>query len=66
MIGEDQDDNSGRVAAPGAKSSGSGAARPRRHSVRELMGDQGEAVLVHMDQEYRLRITSNGKLILTK
>ncbi|MBN9590799.1 MAG: hemin uptake protein HemP, partial [Alphaproteobacteria bacterium] len=25
-----------------------------------------EAILLHQDQEYRLRLTSTGKLILTK
>jgi hemin uptake protein HemP len=30
------------------------------------MGGGREAVLVHDGTEYRLRLTSNGKLILTK
>jgi hemin uptake protein HemP len=34
--------------------------------VSELLGKAREAVLVHGGEEYRLRITSNGKLILTK
>jgi hemin uptake protein HemP len=34
--------------------------------VRELLADGNEVILVHNDQEYRLRITSNDKLILTK
>jgi hemin uptake protein HemP len=34
--------------------------------VTELMGGGREAVLVHDGTEYRLRLTSNGKLILTK
>ncbi|MGE5357738.1 MAG: hemin uptake protein HemP [Bacteroidales bacterium] len=30
------------------------------------MGRRTEAILVHGGQDYRLRITANGKLILTK
>ena len=37
-----------------------------RIPVTELMGSGREAVLVHDGAEYRLRLTSNGKLILTK
>lgn len=37
-----------------------------RIPVTELMGGGREAVLVHDGAEYRLRLTSNGKLILTK
>ena len=43
-----------------------GTVRPRRIEVSELLDGQREAILVHGDQEYRLRITANGKLILTK
>lgn len=38
----------------------------RRVSSNELFGAQNEIVIDHHDDEYRLRITSNGKLILTK
>ena len=37
-----------------------------RGPVADLMGGGREAVLVHDGTEYRLRLTSNGKLILTK
>ena len=37
-----------------------------RHRVDELLQGGREAILVHRGQEYRLRITSTGKLILTK
>lgn len=33
---------------------------------RELLGNAREAVIEHGGEEYRLRITSNQKLILTK
>ena len=48
---------------------GSTASNPSllpRIPVTELMGSGREAVLVHDGAEYRLRLTSNGKLILTK
>ena len=39
---------------------------PRRLAVAEIMGGQREAILEHQGQDYRLRITANGKLILPK
>lgn len=38
----------------------------RRLKVSELLAGQREAILEHDGQDYRLRITANGKLILTK
>jgi hemin uptake protein HemP len=38
----------------------------KRIAVSDLMGGGREAVLLHDGEEYRLRLTSNGKLILTK
>ena len=32
----------------------------------ELFGNLREIIILHAGEEYRLRITSNGKLILTK
>jgi hemin uptake protein HemP len=51
--------------APGGKTPPQ-PARPRRLKVSELLGGDREAILEHDGQEYRLRITANGKLILTK
>ncbi len=34
--------------------------------VSDLLADAREAILEHNGQEYRLRITASGKLILTK
>jgi len=43
------------------------AAKPvKRIAVRDLLDGGREAVLLHDGDEYRLRLTSNGKLILTK
>lgn len=42
-----------------------GPAPAPRISSRELLGPHGELVIEHQGREYRLRITQNGKLILT-
>ena len=43
------------------------AAKPvKRIAVSELLNGGREVVLLHDGDEYRLRLTSNGKLILTK
>lgn len=36
-----------------------------RMSSIELLGPRGEVVIKHAGREYRLRVTQNGKLILT-
>jgi hemin uptake protein HemP len=38
----------------------------RRLIVAELLAGDREVILEHDGQDYRLRITANGKLILTK
>jgi len=42
------------------------SAKAVRVRVSDLLTDAREAILEHNGQEYRLRITANGKLILTK
>jgi hemin uptake protein HemP len=42
------------------------AAKLRRLKVSDLLAGEREAILEHDGQDYRLRITANGKLILTK
>ena len=43
------------------------SSRPaKRIAVSDLLDGGREAVLLHDGDEYRLRLTSNGKLILTK
>ncbi len=39
---------------------------PVRVSVQTLFAGGTEVILVHNEEDYRLRITSRGKLILTK
>ena len=38
----------------------------RKIALGDLLEGRREAVLLHDGAEYRLRLTSNGKLILTK
>ncbi|HCK19426.1 MAG TPA: hemin uptake protein HemP [Thalassospira sp.] len=38
----------------------------KQMQVQDLMGDDREVIIVHQGEEYRLRLTSNNKLILTK
>ncbi len=38
----------------------------KRLDSRDLFGDAQEILINHVGQEYRLRITRQGKLILTK
>lgn len=42
-----------------------GAVAPKRISSELLLGPSREMVIVHGGREYRLRVTQNGKLILT-
>jgi hemin uptake protein HemP len=37
----------------------------RRVTSGELLGGRPELIIVHDGREYRLRVTQNGKLILT-
>jgi hemin uptake protein HemP len=39
---------------------------PLRIELAELLGGRREAIIVHNGADYRLRVTANGKLILTK
>lgn len=50
---------------PQASSAGQGDAR-QPVSSRELLGGHRELQIVHNGSIYRLRVTGNGKLILTK
>ena len=52
-------------APAGATTSPPVGRKPRIESQRLFQGNS-EIVIVHHDEEYSLRITRNGKLILTK
>jgi hemin uptake protein HemP len=41
------------------------SAQPARVSSQVLLGSRGELIIDHDGREYRLRLTQNGKLILT-
>lgn len=45
---------------------GAGLVPPRRIDIRELLGGGRELRILHGGEEYRLSLTSKGKLILTK
>ena len=55
-VSGDKPQNSPRRSAPTV----------RRIDISDLLAGGREAVLLHDGSEYRLRLTSNGKLILTK
>jgi hemin uptake protein HemP len=59
MTGRDDRKEAGGPPAPPASGS-------RRLKVSDLMAGEREAILEHGGQDYRLRITASGKLILTK
>lgn len=42
------------------------ASVPQRWSSSELLGQRREALIDHRGEQYRLRLTAAGKLILTK
>ena len=52
------------VASTGAKAERE-AATPNRVTSTQLLAGKPELIIVHDGREYRLRITQNGKLILT-
>ena len=53
------------ASTPGDKASSVLTAVPQRISSQQLLGRQREVVIVHNGREYRLRLTQQGKLILT-
>ena len=61
-------DHPRNTAGPLASASGKDTPAPIELRVRvsELLAGTRQAILEHNGQDYRLRITSNGKLILTK
>jgi hemin uptake protein HemP len=56
---------SGPPSASGLSGQNPSGAQPLL-DARQLFGDRREIVIVHNGAHYRLRITANGKLILTK
>ena len=60
MVGQQDPDSTSPVERSEAGS------RLKRIKVSELLQGAREVILEHDSQDYRLRITANGKLILTK
>jgi len=52
--------NKDRLAASGAP------AGPKRVTSAELLKGERQVLILHAGQEYRLQVTKNDKLILTK
>ena len=50
---------------PESQRKSAAADAPARVSSESLLGPRGELLIVHNGREYRLRLTQNGKLILT-
>jgi len=59
------DDFDKRGAADAREAHHSTSQRPRVR-VTDILAGQREAILEHNGQDYLLRITANGRLILTK
>ena len=53
------------VRRPGAGERRSPAA-PRKVAAEAILLGRSEVIIEHRGDEYRLRVTSNGKLLLTK
>lgn len=55
-----------RPVGQAGKDSDRGAPAPRVVPSRQLLGDQRQVHIEHLGEHYILRLTSRGKLILTK
>jgi hemin uptake protein HemP len=55
-----------RTESPGAEAQATANAAPRRVFTEQLIGPSREVLIRHAGCDYRLRITRQGKLILTK
>lgn len=62
-----KEDGPGRPGDHGDASKPAGRGRAvRRTTTEDLLQGGNELIIAHRGEEYRLRITSNGKLILNK
>jgi hemin uptake protein HemP len=53
-------------SSPPPETKGDRATATKEVDVASLIGAGREVVLLHRGERYRLRVTANGKLILTK
>ena len=58
--------DSGTTGMGPARRNDSAPQKPRRVRIEDLLGGGRELIIEHRNEEYRLRMTSNSKLILTK
>jgi hemin uptake protein HemP len=71
MSSRSRNDSAGKHAAPGGMEPNRATTRPPgggpvpRVRSHELLRDSEQLIIEHAGREYRLRVTSNGKLILT-
>lgn len=63
MVHSESDERANRLSDKAALGE---AGQPVRYNVADLLRGGREAILEHDGAEYRLRITANGRLILTK
>jgi hemin uptake protein HemP len=68
MAASSPSDGRARMGAPASLDLDGGTIVTARRAVRsdDLFHGRREIVILHRDEEYRLRITRAGKLILTK
>jgi hemin uptake protein HemP len=62
-MGEDR--GQAKQSSNSAQSASAARRELKRIDARELLGANGELIIMHSGREYHLRLTSNGKLILT-
>ncbi|MQY50278.1 hemin uptake protein HemP [Rhodocyclus tenuis] len=55
-----------RLTPPSTDASNTPGQRPERIDSRTLLRDGRELIIAHQGEEYRLRLTRQEKLILTK
>jgi len=55
-----------RVDTAPASTAANEAAGPRRLPLDAILGGQREVIIEHRGEDYRLRLTSKDKLLLTK
>lgn len=58
--------DSGTPGVAPARRNDNAPVKPRRVRIEDLLGGGRELIIEHRNEEYRLRMTSNSKLILTK
>jgi hemin uptake protein HemP len=63
---ETKDEQAVPRVTPGAGETGAASVPVPRYEGRALFGNARELVIEHAGHDYRLRVTRQGKLILTK